>query len=53
MEQLPSREAEYLDMTGLPVSADVLVEIVTDPLVGFETTPELNAAGEQIEGFRE
>jgi hypothetical protein len=53
MQQLPSRKAEYLDMTGLPVDVDVLVEIVTDPLVGFETTPELNAAGEQIEGFRE
>lgn len=52
MQQLPSRTSAYLDMTGLPVDEDVLVEIATDPLVGFETTPELNAAGEQIEGFR-
>lgn len=53
MQQLPTREAEYLAFAELPVPVDVLAEIVTDPLVGFETTPELNAAGERIEGFRE
>lgn len=53
MEQLPTRDAEYLEMTGLPVGVDVLVDIVTDPLVGFETTAELNAAGERIAGFHE
>jgi hypothetical protein len=49
MEELPSRDPHLVDLTRLPVDVDVLEEIATDPLVGTRTSPELNAAGRELE----
>lgn len=50
MEDVPSRKRHHVDMTRLPVDVQVLEAIVTDPMVGRHTSPELNDAGEDLDG---
>ncbi len=38
--------------TNLPVSIDVLSALATDPRIGFFTTQDYNAAGEQLADFK-
>ena len=51
----PTRELTIIWETwdaDASLSEDVLMEIATDPLVGWTTSPANNAAGERIEAFR-
>lgn len=36
---------------GLPLDKQAMIDLLTDPTVGMDTTAALNEAGEQIEGF--
>ena len=50
IEEVPSRNPHYDDMTRLPLDVTVLEAIATDPLVGTHTSPELNDAGKDVKG---
>lgn len=53
VETLPSMSDQpaYTADT-LPVTVDALTRLVSDPRVGFSTTEEYNAAGLELEGFK-
>jgi hypothetical protein len=53
IQTLPDRRASYVDFSALPVDVETLKQLVTDPLVGFETSAARNDAGERLRDFSE